>query len=90
MPVRSRVDSKPDVLLDYEVELCMRFDRTISSPEDFDAAVKGLFLCGDFTDRGKLIRLVDPDNLDSGRGFSDGKSRVDFYPSGALLEAFCR
>lgn len=85
MPARSSVQWKPDVLLDYEVELCMRFDRAISSPEDFDAAVKGLFLCGDFTDRSKLIRLIDPDNLDSGRGFSDGKSRVDFYPSGALL-----
>lgn len=85
MPARSSVAGMPDVLLDYEVELCMRFDRTIRSPEDFDAAVKGLFLCGDFTDRGKLIRLVEPDNLDSGRGFSDGKSRSDFYPSGALL-----
>lgn len=85
MPARSSVEWRPDVLLDYEVELCMRFDRAISSPEDFDAAVKGLFLCGDFTDRGKLIRLVDPDNLDSGRGFSDGKSRADFFPAGALL-----
>ena len=63
MPARSSVQWKPDVLLDYEVELCMRFDREISSEEDFDAAVKGLFLCG----------------------FSDGKSRADFYPSGALL-----
>lgn len=84
-PARTSVTWKPDVLLDYEVELCMRFDRVIRSAEDFDAAVKGLFLCGDFTDRSQLIRLVDPDNLDSGRGFSDGKSREDFYPSGALL-----
>jgi 2-keto-4-pentenoate hydratase/2-oxohepta-3-ene-1,7-dioic acid hydratase in catechol pathway len=85
MPARSGVEGKPDVLLDYEVELCMRFDRTIASAEDFDAAVKGLFVCGDFTDRGKLIRLIDRENLDSGRGFSDGKSRADFFPSGALL-----
>lgn len=85
MPARSSVAWKPNVLLDYEVELCMRFDRVIRSAEDFDAALKGLFLCGDFTDRSQLIRLIDPDNLDSGRGFSDGKSRADFYPSGALL-----
>jgi len=85
MGARSSVTAREDVLLDYEVELCMRFDRTITSREDFDAAVKGLFLCGDFTDRSKLIRLIDPDNLDSGRGFSDGKSRADFFPAGALL-----
>lgn len=85
MPARASVRWKADVLLDYEVELCARFDRSIRSTADFDAAVKGLFLCGDFTDRSKLIRLIDPDNLDSGRGFSDGKSREDFFPAGALL-----
>ncbi len=85
MGARSAVAWDKEVLLDYEVELCMRADRPIASDAGFDAAVKGLFLCGDFTDRGKLVRLVDPDNLDSGRGFSDGKSREDFYPAGALL-----
>ncbi|WFL78441.1 fumarylacetoacetate hydrolase family protein [Altererythrobacter arenosus] len=85
MGTRSNVAGRADVLLDYEVELCMRFDRPIASRADFDAAAKGLFLCGDFTDRSRLIRLIDPDNLDSGRGFSDGKSREDFYPAGALL-----
>ncbi|WP_284124131.1 fumarylacetoacetate hydrolase family protein [Parerythrobacter aestuarii] len=82
---RTTVEGRDDVLLDYEVELCMRFDRPVVSLADFDAAVKGLFLCGDFTDRAALIRLVDPDNLDSGRGFSDGKSRHDFYPTGPFL-----
>jgi 2-keto-4-pentenoate hydratase/2-oxohepta-3-ene-1,7-dioic acid hydratase in catechol pathway len=82
---RTIVQSKEDVLLDYEVELCMRFDRDIASVEDFDAAVKGIFLCGDFTDRTKLMRLVDIDNLDSCRGFCDAKSRVDFYPAGPFL-----
>ena len=84
-PARTTVAAKDGVLLDYEVELCMRFDRAIASVEDFDDAVKGLFLCGDFTDRAKLVRMVDPDNLDSGRGFSDSKSGPDFYPAGALL-----
>ncbi len=82
---RTSVEGRPDVLLDYEVELCMRFDRPVADAGDFDAAVKGLFVCGDFTDRGALIRLIDPDNLDSGHGFSDGKSREDFYPTGPFL-----
>lgn len=82
---RSNVYWRDDVLLDYEVEMCIRFDRAIRSLDDFDAALKGVFLCGDFTDRSALVRLVDPDNLDSGRGFSDGKSRADFFPAGALL-----
>ena len=84
-PARTRVEARDDVLLDYEIELCMRFDRPVASLEDFDAATKGVFLCGDFTDRATLTRMVDPDNLDSGSGFSDSKSRADFYPSGAFL-----
>jgi 2-keto-4-pentenoate hydratase/2-oxohepta-3-ene-1,7-dioic acid hydratase in catechol pathway len=81
----TKVTFQPDIMLDYEVELCLRFDRTVASIEDFDAAKKGFFLCGDFTDRSTLVRMVDPDNLDSGSGFSDSKSRADFYPAGPLL-----
>lgn len=84
-PAKTTVQANPGILLDYEVELCMRFDRDIASLEDFDAAVKGLFLCGDFTNRNALVELADPDNLDSGYGFSDAKSGPDFFPSGALL-----
>ncbi|MFN4114133.1 MAG: fumarylacetoacetate hydrolase family protein [Sphingomonadaceae bacterium] len=84
-PAVTTVRVKPDALLDYEVELCLRFDRPVASAEDFDAAVKGLFLCGDFTDRATLARMADPGNLDSGRAFSDAKSGEDFFPSGALL-----
>ena len=84
-PAKTTVRADPDILLDYEVELCLRFDRPVTSLADFDAASKGLFLCGDFTDRATLVRMADPDNLDSGSGFSDAKSRADFFPSGALL-----
>lgn len=84
-PARTQVRAKKGILLDYEVELCMRFDRDIASVEDFDAAVKGLFLCGDFTDRNALLYLADPDNLDSGSGFSDAKSGQDFFPTGPFL-----
>ena len=84
-PARTSVLSLDGILLDYEVELCMRFDRDIASLEDFDAAVKGVFLCGDFTNRNALVELADPDNLDSGFGFSDAKSGPDAYPSGPFI-----
>lgn len=82
---RTRVQAPEGVLLDYEVEICVRFDRTLRTVEDFDLAVKAFFLCGDFTNRNALINLADPDNLDSGSGFSDAKSGPDFFPTGPFL-----
>ncbi len=84
-PARTTVQQQPGILLDYEVELCLRFDRDIASVEDFDAAVKGIFLCGDFTNRNAIVQLADPDNLDSGSGFSDAKSGPNFFPTGPFL-----
>jgi len=72
------------VLLDYEGEICARFDRPLAATEDFAAAVKGFFLCGDFTDRALLTRLVTED-VESGIGFSDAKSGPDFFPTGPFL-----
>ncbi len=82
---RTEVRARPGILLDYEVEICVRFDRPVRSLADFDAAVKAFFLCGDFTNRNALIEHADPDNLDSGRGFSDAKSGPDFFPTGPFL-----
>ncbi len=84
-PARTSVRAPENSLLDYEVELCMRFDRPIETIDDFDAAAKGVFLCGDFTDRIALIKLADPDNLDSGYGFSDSKSGPGYFPTGPFL-----
>ena len=84
-PARTTVTARPGILLDYEVELCVRFDRDIATIEDFDEATKGVFLCGDFTDRNALVELADPDNLDSGYGFSDAKSGPGAYPSGPFV-----
>lgn len=72
-------------LMDYEVEISVRFDRDIRTMADFEAARKGFFLCGDFTDRATLVRLVDRKNVASGKGFSDAKSGPDFFPSGPFL-----
>lgn len=84
-PARSTVAHKPGALLDYEVEICARFDRDILSMADFDAARKGFFLCGDFTDRAQLMRLIDLQDISSGQGFSDAKSGADFFPTGPFL-----
>jgi 2-keto-4-pentenoate hydratase/2-oxohepta-3-ene-1,7-dioic acid hydratase in catechol pathway len=84
-PARTSVMLKAGALLDYEVEICARFDRDIATVADFDAARKGFFLCGDFTDRARLMRMVDPRNVASGRGFSDAKSGRDFFPTGPFL-----
>ncbi|MBY5931444.1 fumarylacetoacetate hydrolase family protein [Tateyamaria omphalii] len=84
-PPVTTVVKREGVLLDYEVELCVRFDRDIATVEDFDAARKGFFLCADFTDRAVLSRMIDVDNFDSGSGFSDAKSGPDFFPTGPFL-----
>lgn len=84
-PARTTVASITDGLLDYEVEFCVRFDRDIHTVEDFDAAQKGFFLCADFTDRVTLVRLIDPNNYNSGSGFSDAKSGPDFFPTGPFV-----
>lgn len=84
-PPVTKVTYHSNVLLDYEVELCMRLDRDIQSLADFEAARKGFFLCGDFTDRAMLLQMVDPGNFDSGLGFSDAKSGLGFFPSGPFL-----
>ncbi|WP_299406584.1 fumarylacetoacetate hydrolase family protein [uncultured Roseobacter sp.] len=84
-PPVTTVAYNESMLLDYEVELCMIFDRDIAIIDDFDAATKGVFLCGDFTDRAVLSRMIDVDDFDSGSGFSDAKSGPDFFPSGGLL-----
>jgi 2-keto-4-pentenoate hydratase/2-oxohepta-3-ene-1,7-dioic acid hydratase in catechol pathway len=82
---RMTVATAPGVLLDYEVEVCARFDRELRSMADFEAARKGLFLCGDFTDRATLVRNIDLRNIASGDGFADAKSGADRFPTGPFL-----
>lgn len=82
---RSTVAAAPGALLDYEVEVCARFDRELRSGADFDAARKGFFLCGDFSDRATLVRNIDLRNPASGDGFADAKSGPGRFPAGALL-----
>ncbi|HET6395381.1 MAG TPA: fumarylacetoacetate hydrolase family protein [Pseudoxanthomonas sp.] len=82
---RTKVATAAGVLLDYEVEVCARFDREIRTAGDFDAARKGFFLCGDYTDRATLFRTIDLRNPYSGDGFADAKSGHDRFPAGPFL-----
>ncbi|SEN06937.1 2-keto-4-pentenoate hydratase/2-oxohepta-3-ene-1,7-dioic acid hydratase (catechol pathway) [Duganella sp. CF517] len=82
---RSTIVADADGLLDYEVEVCARFDRELRSVADFDAARKGLFLCGDFSDRATLVKKINLRDVGSGDGFPDAKSGPDRFPAGALL-----
>ncbi len=72
--VQPTVSTGPGVLLDYEIEICAVFDRAVASMADFDAALKGFYLCSDFTDRAALLRLMSVTDMASGVGFSDAKS----------------
>ena len=82
---RSTVVAAPGALLDYEVEVCVRFDRELRSLDDFDAARKGFFVCGDYSDRATLMRRINLKNILSGDGFPDAKSGPDRFPTGPLL-----
>ncbi len=81
-PPRAEI-SVADRLLDYEVELCfVALDDVApgSVPRDW-----GLILCNDFTDRARLLRHIDPDHVQSGDGFTIGKSFPGALPVGDLL-----
>lgn len=80
-----RVVTRPGELLDYEAEVCVRFDREIGTMDDFEAALKGFFLCADFTERATLMRHLDPDDVTSGAGFPEGKSGEDRFPAGPFI-----
>ncbi|NVD08758.1 fumarylacetoacetate hydrolase [Vibrio sp. JPW-9-11-11] len=80
----TKIRYQKDVLLDYEVELCMRWVEPISNPEH-SAGYAGLFVCGDFTDRAELLRKIDVDNVASGHGFSDAKSGQSRFPTGPYI-----
>jgi 2-keto-4-pentenoate hydratase/2-oxohepta-3-ene-1,7-dioic acid hydratase in catechol pathway len=82
---RSTLIATPAALMDYEVEVCARFDRELMSVADYDEARKGLFLCGDFSDRATLVRNINLKDVTSGDGFPDAKSGSDRFPVGPFL-----
>ncbi len=82
---RSKITAAAGALMDYEVEVCARFDRELKSAADFDEARKGFFICGDFSDRATLVRNINLKDVASGDGFPDAKSGSDRFPTGPFL-----
>ncbi|MDF7814099.1 fumarylacetoacetate hydrolase family protein [Hymenobacter sp. YC55] len=76
---------QPEWLLDYEVELGVVFDRTITATTPLDEARVGFLVVNDFTDRAYLMRHINTKNLGSGAGFSDAKSVPNFFPTGPYV-----
>jgi 2-keto-4-pentenoate hydratase/2-oxohepta-3-ene-1,7-dioic acid hydratase in catechol pathway len=71
-------------LLDYEVEVAWvpiepLADHT-TPPEHM-----GLIVCNDYTDRETLLRRVAVGNIESGKGFTTGKSFPGYLPVGNLF-----
>ncbi len=70
-------------LLDYEVELAFVTLTNIELPEMPE--FMGLILANDLTDRAKLMRNLNPDDVTSGDGFTTGKSAPGYLPVGNLF-----
>lgn len=81
-PFKSSVKVSSSELMDYEVELCVRFQAPVFNVWNFENVVKGFFLCGDMSDRAELLRKINVDNPASGIGFTDAKSGDDRFPVG--------
>ncbi len=72
-----------NALLDYEVELS--FVTLSDAPLPEVPEHMGLILSNDFTDRAKLLRHLNPDDVTSGDGFTTGKSAEGYLPVGNLF-----
>lgn len=70
-------------LLDYEVEVAWVTLEPLSA--DASPTHMGVILCNDYTDRHTLLRHVDVWDIESGKGFTTGKSFPGFLPVGNLF-----
>jgi 2-keto-4-pentenoate hydratase/2-oxohepta-3-ene-1,7-dioic acid hydratase in catechol pathway len=70
-------------LLDYEVEVAWVPLEPLSdhAPPEY----MGLVLCNDYTDRETLIRSIEVEDIESGKGFTTGKSFPGYLPVGNLF-----
>lgn len=70
-------------LLDYEAEIAVVTLEPLSTGQS--PAFLGVMLANDFTDRGLLMRVVDRGDIESGKGFTTGKSFPGSLPVGNLF-----
>ena len=70
-------------LLDYEVEVAWVTLESLTdhTPPEY----MGHVVCNDYTDRETLLRGVDVGDVESGKGFTTGKSFPGYLPVGNLL-----
>lgn len=69
--------------LDYEAEVAMVVLSDLTHPEI--PTQVGLILCNDVSDREILMHHVDPSDIESGKGFAQGKSAPGLLPVGNLF-----
>ena len=82
-PHNAPVSVEDGGLLDYEVELAYV---TLSDTKlDNLPEYMGIVATNDFTNRAKLLRALNPDDVTSGDGFTTGKSAPGFLPVGTLF-----
>ncbi|MCE7070563.1 fumarylacetoacetate hydrolase family protein [Dyadobacter sp. CY327] len=72
-------------LLDHEVELGIVFPKAVCSAAEMKGMMIGFLVVNDFTDRATLMRKMDSQNVASGKGFPDGKSKEGFLPTGPYM-----
>lgn len=82
---QQKIATNRATLLDYEIEICARPLESIGPGESIDDIPFGFFICGDFTDRAYLMRNIDLANMQSGKGFSESKSRPGLFPTGPYM-----
>jgi 2-keto-4-pentenoate hydratase/2-oxohepta-3-ene-1,7-dioic acid hydratase in catechol pathway len=70
-------------LLDYEVEVGWVPLQPLADSAPLETM--GLVVCNDYTDRGTLLRGLDPGDVASGEGFAAGKSSPGYLPVGNLF-----
>jgi 2-keto-4-pentenoate hydratase/2-oxohepta-3-ene-1,7-dioic acid hydratase in catechol pathway len=70
-------------LLDYEVEIAVVLLEALE--KGTSPRFLGLMLANDFTDRETLMHAVDRNDIESGKGFTTGKSFPGYLPVGHLL-----
>jgi 2-keto-4-pentenoate hydratase/2-oxohepta-3-ene-1,7-dioic acid hydratase in catechol pathway len=72
-----------DTLLDYEVEIAwVPLEPIVNG---YTPKYMGLILCNDFTDRETLLGHIEAGNIESGKGFTTGKSFPNYLPVGNLF-----
>jgi 2,4-diketo-3-deoxy-L-fuconate hydrolase len=86
-PTGSNVDVARQAkdLFDYEVELCATFGADVASAADLARVPVGLLVCNDLSERSVQVRSFDPSHPSTAKGFTDGKSRAGFLPTGPYV-----